>query len=313
MRAIVLDRYADTPHFAERPDPTPGPAQVLVRVHATSVNPVDWKQASGDIRLYMPAKFPFVPGYDLAGEVLALGPGVTTFAVGDRLHTRLNGTAGGASAEKVLAGLDVARRIPEGMSWAEAAGLPLAGMTALQGLRDVLGIPLTSANGRVLVIGASGGVGHLAVQVARSTGAHVVGVCSARNAELVRGLGAHEVVDYGAADPYAGQAPFDWILDCVGQSPGDFVPKLTPKGRFASCMPGPAIFTWGLLHPFSGRSVKPVMLKSNAADLGVLDELVAAGKLRVVVDSRFPAAEFDKAWDRSRSGRAAGKIVVDFD
>ncbi|GDX80543.1 quinone oxidoreductase [Deltaproteobacteria bacterium] len=311
MRAIVLDSYADTPHIAERPAPVAAPASVLVKVRATSVNPVDWKQATGKIKLFMAAKFPFVPGYDLAGEVVEVGPGATGFAVGDPVHTRLNGTTAGANAELAVCGLDGVRPMPAGMDFGEAAALPLAGMTALQGLRDVLGLPMTGASGRVLIVGASGGVGHFAVQLARSMGAHVVGVCSGKNAELVLGLGAHEVVDYTRADAYTNQAPFDFIYDCVGGDLGLLVSLLTPKGRYASCMPGPAIFLWPILHVFSGRSVKPVMLKSTAADLAVLDGLVDQGKLRVVIDSRFPLAELPAAWARSQSGRTVGKIVID--
>lgn len=310
MRAMVLDRYGDTPHPAELPTPVPGAGQLLVRVRATSVNPIDWKQASGKMRLFIPATFPFVPGYDLAGDVVAVGAGVSDLSVGMRVHTRLSGGGGGASAELVLAGIDVARPVPAGMDYAEAAGMPLAGMTALQGLRDVLGMPMMGARERVLVVGASGGVGHFAVQIAREMGAHVVGVCSGKNAALVKELGAHEVVDYTQADAYAGQAPFDAILDCVGGSPGAFTPRLAPTGRFASCVPGPSVFAWPLWHPFSGRSVKPVLLKPNAADLAVLDGLVARGRLRVVVDQRFDLADLQVAWTRSQSGRAVGKIVL---
>lgn len=246
MRAMVLDRYGDTPHPAELPTPVPGAGQLLVRVRATSVNPIDWKQASGKMRLFIPATFPFVPGYDLAGDVVAVGAGVSDLSVGMRVHTRLSGGGGGASAELVLAGIDVARPVPAGMDYAEAAGMPLAGMTALQGLRDVLGMPMMGARERVLVVGASGGVGHFAVQIAREMGAHVVGVCSGKNAALVKELGAHEVVDYTQADAYAGQAPFDAILDCVGGSPGAFTPRLAPAAasrracRGRRCSRGPS-------------------------------------------------------------------------
>lgn len=307
MRAMTLQTYGLAPALEERPDPTPGPAQVLVRVRATSVNPVDWKQASGSIRLLMGAKFPFVPGYDLAGDVVAVGEGVTTFAVGDRVHTRLSGTAGGANAELAVAGLDVARPIPAGQGYAEAAAVPLAGMTALQGLRDNGKL---QAGQRVLIIGASGGVGHLAVQIALTMGGVVTGVCSGRNAERVGSLGA-SVIDYTKANPYAGVAPFDLIYDCVGSAPGDFLPLLTPTGRFVSCMPTPAVFGSSALNLFRSRKVESVMLKSRAADLAELDALYAAGKLQVWIDSRFPFADLPKAWERSRSGRAVGKIVVE--
>lgn len=310
MKAMILDSYGLEPRMADRPDPTPAANEVLVRVRATSVNPIDWKQASGKYRPILTASFPFVPAYDLAGEVEALGPGVTGFAKGQRVHTRLSGKNGGANAELVRAGLDVLRPMPEGMDFAQAAGLPLAGMTALQGLRDVGGVPMTGATQRVLVIGASGGVGHLAVQLAKSMGANVTGVCSAKNTELVRRLGATAVVDYTKPDAYAGVAPFDLVLDCVGSSPGDFLDKLVAGGRFASCVPGPAVFGRMALNALSSKKVLPVLLSPNAADLGVLDEAFTKHQLEVVIDSTFPAAQLAEAWKRSVSGRAAGKIVV---
>ncbi len=309
---MTLDGYGVSPRVTEREVPVPGPGQVLVRVRATSVNPIDWKQASGKGRPIITASFPgFVPGYDLAGEVESIGPGVTGFTRGQRVHTRLSGRAGGANAEFVLAGLDVLQPMPEKMDFAQAAGLPLAGMTALQGLRDACLLPMHKARQRVLIIGASGGVGHLAVQIARSTGATVVGVCSGRNAELVRRLGASEVVDYTKPDAYAGQAPFEAIYDCVGSDPGKFRTLLTERGRFASCMPGLTVFAHTPLNIVRGKKVLPVMLKPNAVDLGELDGLVTKGALEVVIDSRFPLAELGAAWARSMSGRAAGKVIVD--
>lgn len=313
MRAMVLKAFGGPEGLAleERPRPTPGPQQVLVRVIASSVNPVDWKMASGAARLIMPVTFPWVPGFDIAGEVVELGPKVSSLSVGMLVHARIGERTAGGAAEYAVAGVDVVAPIPAGMDPGEAAGLPLAGMTALQGLRDRTMLPMSGARERVLIVGASGGVGHFAVQIARAAGATVVGVCSGRNAALVTSLGAHEVVDYTQPDPYRGQAPFDVVYDCVAGDPSPFLPLLTPKGRYASCMPGVATFARALLNPFVGRTVLPVMLKSNAADLRVLDALVEAGKLRVVIDARFPLAALPEAWARSKSGRVAGKLVID--
>jgi NADPH:quinone reductase-like Zn-dependent oxidoreductase len=188
------------------PRPSPGPGQVLVRVIASSVNPIDWKLASGMVRLFMPVKFPAVPGFDIAGDVAELGRGVTGYAIGDRVHARIAWKEGtGACADFAVVGWDVLAKAPAGMDPGEAAALPLAGLTALQGLRDRAGLPLEDARERVLVVGASGGVGHLGVQIARAAGATVVGVCSERNAPLVSSLGAHDVIDYKKPDPYRGQ------------------------------------------------------------------------------------------------------------
>lgn len=317
MRAVVYRSYGGPLNLAltELPRPTPGPAQVLVRVRASSVNPIDWKLARGDFKLVMPVKFPCVPGYDIAGEVTAVGPGVTEFSVGHKVHARIGDSAGGASAEYAVAGIDVVAPMPAGMEPGEAAGLPLAGMTALQGLRDRAGLAMNHAEGgtrpRVLIVGASGGVGHLAVQIARAAGATVVGVCSGRNAALVASLGAHEVLDYTRPEPYRGQAPFDIVLDCVAGDPAPWVPLLGAGGRYASTVPGPALLLRSLLNPLRSKKVLPVLLKSRTADLRTLDRLVQDGALRVVVDQRFPLENLAGAWERSISGRAVGKIVVD--
>ena len=313
MRAMIFRAYGGPERLeaADLPRPTAGAGQLLIKVVAGSVNPIDWKRASGSMRLIMPVSFPAVPGYDIAGEVVELGSGVEGFRPGDRVHVRIAEGSGGGAAEYAVAGADVTARIPEGMSMAEAAGLPLAGMTALQGLRDACELPLSGASQRVLVVGASGGVGHLAVQIAKSTGATVVGVCSAKNAALVRELGADDVVDYAAPDPYRGQAPFDIILDCVAHDPKPFLPLLTDKGHYASTIPGATTFLRAAGNLFGGKKIHAVMLKTRGRDLAVLDRLVEAEKLRVVIDGHFPLADLKKAWERSLTGRAVGKIVID--
>lgn len=312
MRAMVADRYGGPEVLALREvdRPTPGPGQLLVRVVGHAVNPVDWKRVSGKYWPLVTVRFPYVPGFDVSGEVAALGPGVTEYAVGDRVYGRITKPDGGACADYARIGTDVVAPAPAGLDLADAASLPLAGMTALQGLRDELGVPMTGAAERILVVGASGGVGHLAVQIARAAGATVVGVCSGKNADFVRDLGAHETIDYTQPDAFAGQAPFDVIYDCVGGPIAPWMARLTPTGRFASALPGPAVFARSWLNPVTTRRARPVMLSSNTADLRVLSGLVAAGKLRVAIDSRFPLERLADAWARSINGRARGKILV---
>lgn len=313
MKAMQYRAYGgpDVLELNDVPDPVPGAGQILIRARAASVNPVDWKMASGKLRLFIPARFPQTPGFDVAGEVAALGPGVTAFRVGDRVHARLDGGVGGAAAELTLAALPYVARVPEGMDFATAAGLPLAGMTALQGLRDRAGMPMSGARQRVLVVGASGGVGHLGVQISRAAGAEVIGVCSARNRELVAGLGAEQVIDYNQPDPYRGLAPVDIVLDCVGGAPGRWLALIAPGGRFLSVLPGAGVFLRSAINVLSGKKVYAVLLKANAADLSVLDRLWGEGKLKVVVADRFPLSELRAAWARSIEGRAAGKIIID--
>lgn len=311
MRAMQYRSYGgpDQLQLAEVPAPTPGPGQVRVKVVASSVNPVDWKIASGKLRPLMSAKLPQIPGFDLAGDVDALGPGVDGFRIGQRVHAR-NVRGSGAVAELAVVPIGQLAALPDGMPYADAAALPLAGMTALQGLRDQGRMPLTGATGRICIVGASGGVGHLALQLARGAGAHVTAVCSTRNIGLVRSLGAQDVIDYTQADPWAKKAPFDLIYDCVQGSPGPYLDKLTPNGRYLSSVPDGGTFLSAALNPFRARKVHPIMLAANATDLALLDQLHARGQLRIVVDSTWPLEELPKAWERSMSGRASGKIVV---
>jgi NADPH:quinone reductase-like Zn-dependent oxidoreductase len=315
VRAMMYRSYGgpENLELGEIPRPVPGDDQVLVRVRASSVNPIDWKRANGNLRLIMPACFPVVPGYDIAGEIAELGANAKGFELGQRVHARIGESAGGGSSDYAVAGIDVVTPIPNGMSMGDAAALPLAGMTALQGLRDEAELPVTgvSASTRVLVVGASGGVGHLAVQIARESGATVIGVCSGKNAALVLSLGAHEVIDYTTTAPFEGQAPFDVIFDCVAGDPAPWLPRLTTNGRYASCLPGAAVFLRSALNPMTDRKVRPVLLKSRAADLAFLDRLFETGKLKIVIDSRFGLGELPEAWRRSMSGRAVGKIVID--
>ncbi|MSQ82615.1 MAG: NAD(P)-dependent alcohol dehydrogenase [Myxococcales bacterium] len=310
MRAMHYVTYGGPLALVDLPQPVAGLRQVVVRVHTASVNPVDWKMASGKLRLLMPQRLPCVPLADVAGEIVQIGADAGDFQPSMRVHARIAGHNGGACAEFAVVGVDVLAPMPADMSFEQAAGLPLAGLTALQGLRDEAGLPLSGATERVLVVGASGGVGHLAVQIAVAAGARVTGVCSAANTAMVTGLGAHHVIDYRAPNAFAGLEPFDIILDCVGGSPSPWLSMLVAGGRFASTMPGPAVIGRSLLNALSSKRVRPVMLKSNRADLQILGQLAAAGRLKVIVDSRFALDQLAAAWERSKSGRAAGKILI---
>ncbi len=313
MRAMAYASYGGPEKLAliDRPEPKPKPREVAIRVKCASVNPVDWKKAEGQLRFFQPASFPVVAGYDVSGEVLAVGKEVRAFAVGQRVHARIRSGAVGTCAEVTTANVDVTSAMPAGMSFADAAAIPLAGMTALQGLRDVAKMKMEKSGERVLVVGASGGVGHLGVQIARAMGAHVVGVCSTKNVGLVSELGAHEVIDYTLENPFAGQAPFDVVLDCVGADVGKWLAMMTDRGRYASCLPGPEVFARGAMNLICGKKVRPVLLKPRAKDLVVLDALWEKKQLRVVIDSRFPLEKLADAWMRSKTGRAVGKIVID--
>jgi NADPH:quinone reductase-like Zn-dependent oxidoreductase len=326
MRAFVLHSYgpADRLTLTNLDKPVPAAGEALVRVRATSVNPYDWHLMRGEpyVARLMPGGLGVrtpkigVLGCDMAGRVEAVGADVTGFRPGDDVYALLTG---GGFGEYVCVPEALLAAKPKTLSYEEAAAMPMAAVTALQGLRDV-GRVLPGQ--RVLVNGASGGVGVFAVQIAVALGAQVTGVCGTRNVELVRSLGADEVIDYTAADFTRGAQRYDLLLDCAGSRPVSACRRLLrPKGTFV-VVGGPA-----------GRWVKPVdrvistlargpfvsqrMALADAVGwsdkgrhLAELAELVEEGRLRPVVDRRYPFEVLPAAVEYQERGHASGKVVV---
>ncbi|KAJ3338970.1 hypothetical protein HDU83_007847 [Entophlyctis luteolus] len=314
MKAIVYRRYGgaevlETVSDAAKPEPSAAAGSVLVKVVATSINPIDYKLASGTLRLVMPVSFPSTPCFDIAGVVVESG-GDARFPVGARVNSRLPGLVARAAAEFVVTKAENLSLMPATLDMATAAALPLAGQTALQALRDHGGMPLTGATQRVLIVGASGGVGHFAVQIAKSAGARVAAVCSAKNREYVEGLGADEVYDYKAENPYANLAKCDIIFDCVGGYYSAMQPFLTDTGRFVSISPDATVVARSAINAVCNQKVIFFMLKPSAADQDILNTLFVEKKLRATVQ-RFPFDKFVDAWNASVSGRTVGKNVIE--
>ncbi|MCO4762447.1 MAG: NADP-dependent oxidoreductase [Myxococcales bacterium] len=292
-------------------EPGPAPGQVRFRVHASSVNPIDWKLAKGVLKWLRPMKFPWVTTFDGAGVVDAVGSGVQGWRIGDRLAVRLGTKGGGAAAEFAVASTDMCAHVPDNVDFEQAAGVPLAGMTAWQGLFGKRGLPASGNGLRVLIVGASGGVGHLAVQLALETGAEVIGVCSTPNVETVRSLGAHDVIDYRNESDYSRCGPYDLIYDTVGVGLDACRPWLKKSGSYRSPFPsGKEILASLTSRLLPGPSVHLVMLKPSAANLTQLMERLGDGRLKVLIDSRFDADALPEAWARSMEGRAVGKIIL---
>ena len=301
------------------PTPEPGKGEVRVAVRAIGVNPVDWKMRStGPLRLaarLLGPPLPFVPGVDFAGVVEALGAEVGGLAVGDRVVGGTDFSRGqrGSYADRVVVRRDQLCVLPEGVDLEAAGAMPVAGVTAWMAVVDIgriRAIPEPERN--VLVLGASGGVGQLAVQIARNEGARVVGVCSGVNVERVRRLGADHVIDYKTTDPLeAARAfgPYRVVVDCVGgYSPARCRALLGPGGRHVM-VPGD---TFGaalqvLVPPFSSRLL---LGNPTGARLAPLVEALAAGRLHVEIAHRLPLADAEEAHRLSQSGRVAGKIVL---
>ncbi|MGF1471477.1 MAG: NAD(P)-dependent alcohol dehydrogenase [Rubrobacteraceae bacterium] len=290
---------------------------LLVRVGAAGINPLDWRLRQGHLRPITAFKRRWIPGRDVAGEVVAVGEKVEAFGLGDRVYAMLDGLFGGY-AEYAVVGEEAVAPMPAGLSYGEAAAIPLASLTAVQALRGSLrDLPhdCDEALGRrrVLVNGASGGVGTFAVQFARVFGAEVTGVCSARNAGLVEDLGAHHVVDYGTEDFNRHEERYDVIFDVVGNSSFNACRRaLRPGGIYVTTELRPNNFLWQVLTlPGESRKARVVVVKASGRDLSLIQSLFDAGKVRVVLDRTYPLEEAAAAQARGETARAGGKIVLE--
>lgn len=320
MKAAVIDRYgsADVLHYADVEKPQIKSDQMLVKVHATSVNPIDWKIRKGMLKLLTGSKFPLILGFDVSGEVVEVGSGITQFKPGDHIYARLDQATGGAYAEYAAVSEKVAAPKPVNMSHAEAAAVPLAGMTALQALRDEGKLQVGQ---KVLINGASGGVGTFAVQIAKALGAEVTAVCSTPNVDLVKSLGAvypeegtasHRVIDYTQQDFTKETTKYDIVFDVVGKrSLSECKNVLQPQGIYITTQPLPGNFLQSFLTSLlPGQKYKVILLKSNSADLIYLKEQIETGKIRSVIDRTYPLSEAATAHTYSETERAVGKIVI---
>ena len=323
MKAAVIDGYGGSSErleVREVPDPgPPGPGQVLVRVRATSVNPVDWKIRRGSLRLVLPARrFPLILGYDAAGEVADVGPEVTRFQVGAPVFGGIDTqNTGGAYAELALAREDALAPIPESLSFEEAAALPVAGLTALQALRDKGELV---AGERVAIHGGSGGVGHLAIQIARALGAKVTATASHRNQQFLRDLGAHRTIDYEEEDVTAEDDVWDVLFDTVGNlSYRDVEPSLARDGGIhVTTVTTPSALGWSALTALQGlagtkKRSRLVVVRHKAEDLAFLARLADQGRMRPEIQEVFPLEKIRQAHDLSETGRVRGKLVVRLD
>lgn len=322
MKAVVQDRYgsADTLELREVDQPVPGAGEVLVKVHATSVNAYDWHFMHGDpkiARLSMGLRAPKerIRGRDFAGRVEALGPGVTGLRPGDEVY----GEANGAFAEYVCARDSETDLKPANLTFEQAAAMPLAANTALIGLRDVA--PLRP--GRTLLVnGASGGVGTFAVQLGKVYGAEVTAVCGARNADLVRSLGADHVVDYRKEDFTRAGRRYDVVLDLVGNhSLTAFRRAVAPTG--ALVLSGGGVYEGGslvgpmalfirrrLVARFAGQRLLEIAAKADKRNLAELRELAEAEKITPVVERAYPLSEAAEAVRHLVVEHARSKIVI---
>jgi len=303
-------RYIDKPKVVD--------GEVLVKVHAAATNPYDWHFVTGApyiTRLGAGLRKPKfnVPGVDLAGTVEAVGANVTELQPGDEVF----GRAYGAFAEYALTPADKLVSKPANITFEEAAAARMAPMTALQAVRDKGNL---KAGQKVLINGASGGVGTFAIQIAKSLGAEVTGVCSGRNVEMVRSIGADHVIDYTEQNFTEGGAVYDVLIDNIGNhSLSDFRRSLTPNGTYVLVGgakqgrwlgPMKQLFRAVVVSPFVGQKLSPLMAKVTRDDLLVIAEMLTDGTVKSVIDRTYDLAETPEALTYQGEGHAQGKIVI---
>lgn len=311
MQAAVIRHYGlpDVFEVGEVSVPQPGPTQLLVRMRASSVNPVDCGIRSGALRSFIRLKLPAVLGVDYAGVVEAVGSGVKGFSRGDHVFGFIDIRVCGAYAEYALIEASSAARKPESLSWEEAGACPGSGLTAHQALTSVVKV---QPGEKVLVNGAGGGVGTFVVQIARALGCHVTAVGSTSKRDLLASLGADVIVDYTKEDPFAASGAYDAIVDCVGNI-GVFASRrlLAPGGRHVAVASNPKVMFRSMLSKLlPGKPYRTMYVVPKGSDVETLAGWFTSGKVRVVLDRTFPLARIAEAHAYVERGRSAGKVAI---
>ena len=308
-RAVVINEYGGKEKLAEAKVSLPelGADQVLVKVAATSINPIDWKLREGYLKQMFPWSFPIILGWDVAGEIVEVGQKVKDYHVGDRIFARPETTRFGTYADYTIVDSNLLAPVPESIAFTEAAAVPLAGLTALQALFDHGSL---KAGEKVLIHAGDGGVGTYAIQLAKNAGAYVITTASPRNHELVKKLGADEVIDYHTTDFEEVLTDIDLVFDTMG---GEIQKKsfsvLKEHGRLISVLS----IEDETLAATKQIEAKAIWLRTNGEQLSELAKLMADGKLVSVIGETFPLTRqgvYD-AHALSETHHAVGKIVLD--
>uniref|UniRef100_A0A0E0KPE4 Enoyl reductase (ER) domain-containing protein n=1 Tax=Oryza punctata TaxID=4537 RepID=A0A0E0KPE4_ORYPU len=311
--------YLNWVQHVEIPVPSVKKHEVLIKVEAASINPLDWSIQKGMLRPFLP-KFPFIPVTDVAGEIVETGSAVHELKVGDKVLSKLSFWKGGGLAEYIAAPDSLTAVRPAGVSAADAAGLPVAGLTALKALMSIgTKFDGTGTGANVLITAASGGVGTYAVQLAKLGNHRVTGTCGARNMDLVRSLGADEVLDYNTPEgarltsSASDDEKYDYIINTAKNVNWSAMkPTLSSHGRVVDITPNPGNYVAAMLTMLARKKITMMALMSlGKEEMRFLMELVGEGKLRTVVDSRCPFEKVAEAWEKSMGGHATGKVLVE--
>ncbi|HAY53677.1 MAG TPA: hypothetical protein DCY46_06855 [Lactobacillus sp.] len=329
MQAMLINHYGQKQ--LDRvlvPIPTPGPSDVLVAIHAASINPIDFKTRDGAVRMLLKYQMPLILGSDFAGEIVQVGSRVTRFKIGDAVYGRPRKSRIGTFAEYLAVDQADIAQMPQNLSYPEAAALPLVGLTTYQAFHDMLQL---QPNQKILIQAGSGGIGTFAIQLAKLMGAYAATTTSGTNRALVTDLGADQVIDYHQENFTDVLHDYDAVYDTLGGDnllqafkivkPGGAVVSLSglPDGKFARADGLPL---WKqALFSLATRAIRKrekqyhvayrfLFMKPSGEQLALITQLVEVGEIRPVIDEIVPFADFQQAMDHSEAGHARGKIVV---
>ena len=310
MRAAFYEKYGppEVIQFGPWPEPRFSAKAVLVSVKASALNPLDYRLRQGDLRWIPIVRLPRLLGSDFSGVVTKIGNQVTNFQVGDHVYGMGDQLRYGTTADYIAVHRNHLAKMPHSLSFEEAASLPLAALTSLQALRD-LGKAKSSM--KIMINGASGGVGVFAVQMAKAIGMHVIGVCSGKNRELVLSLGANEIIDYTKESLFSTQHRFDIFFDVIAnQNPRSTRPLLTKNGTYITTVPTAKFFATLPANFAQKQKRKAILVRSRKSDLDDISRMISSNQIKPIIHKVYQQEELQEAYRLLESKRTRGKIVI---
>ena len=310
MKAAIINRFGgpDVFEIKDIPVPSPAPDQILIKVYTSSINPVDWKHREGNHKLLLGSNFPIILGYDVCGKVMEVGSNIKNFKKGDIVMGDLDNKYGGALAEFAVGHENCFTLKPHNLSNEKAAGVPLAALTALQALRDKCDLKV---NQKIVINGASGGVGHFALQMAHIMGAKVIAVAGNNNQPFIEEFHPHRVVDYSKEEITNLDEKVDVFFDVVGNYSYLKIRHLLNKnGIYVNPHPRPVILSHKILAFFRGRKVFTLLRKHSDEDLAQIASWIKSEKIHITIDKVFTLDEINLAHDYAQNKRTRGKIII---
>lgn len=311
MRAVCYNKYGDTGVLVvdEAQDPAPEPGRVVAHVKYASANPIDCKIRSGAMKMVLKRKFPIIPGVDFSGIVTAVGEGVDELKIGDRIYGCVETTRQGTHAELVSAPVSFIGKLPKNIDYREAASLPCAAGTAYQGL---VNIGQVETGNKVLISGATGGVGSMAVQIANILGAEVTAVCHGSRVEVAKQFGPAHILHYDERDFKSKMGVYDVFFDCAAAYTPSFVKgHLAKRGRYISTLPTPTLFVLGIVARIvGGRKFVPLIFKANPDEIDTITKWVDEGRLKPFITEELEMSEAVKTHQWLETPGTTGKLVL---